>query len=418
MRDAVIKIENLTKEYRLGVIGSGTLYQDLQSWMSRIRGSEDPNRRIGAEGADTNTTFRALNGINLQVYQGDTIGIIGGNGAGKSTLLKILSRVTAPTSGQVKFKGRIASLLEVGTGFHPELTGRENIYLNGAIMGMTKKEVEGKFDEIVAFSELEQFIDTPVKRYSSGMYVKLAFAVAAHLDPEILVVDEVLAVGDMKFQQKCLGKMGDAAGEGRTVLYVSHNMNTIQQLCSRALVLDHGIVKYDGSVDEGIQIYMDNSHSMSLFTHVEDQKRQTHFQRRATIISTLIKNKDNCIFRLNEKLQFILEWRAERKLENLFIRAEVMYADDTPAGTAFSKVAAAAVHENQKRSSLLSMDISGLAPGRYYITLAIYNLNEFGVFENVDKVTHAVSFEIENRSEIIWTHRWWGHVRLPDIEVT
>lgn len=203
MKDAVIKIENLTKEYRLGVIGSGTLYHDLQSWMSRIRGREDPNRKIGYEGSDGSSSFMALKGISLEVYQGDTLGIIGGNGAGKSTLLKILSRVAAPTSGQVKFRGRIASLLEVGTGFHPELTGRENIFLNGAILGMTKGEVAGKFDEIVAFSEVEQFIDTPVKRYSSGMYVKLAFAVAAHLDPEILVVDEVLAVGDMKFPSPC-----------------------------------------------------------------------------------------------------------------------------------------------------------------------------------------------------------------------
>jgi lipopolysaccharide transport system ATP-binding protein len=246
----------VSKSYRLGVIGSGTLREDLQSWWHRKRGLPDPNLRLDQTHlAVDGQTLWALHDISLEVEQGEVLGIIGRNGAGKSTLLKILSRVTAPTSGRIRVKGRVASLLEVGTGFHPELTGRENIFLNGAILGMTKAEVARKFDEIVAFSEIEQFIDTPVKRYSSGMYVRLAFAVAAHLDPEILVVDEVLAVGDAAFQKKCLGKMGDVAGEGRTVLFVSHNMTSISTLCPRSLLLSQGRVELDGPSTDVIDQY-------------------------------------------------------------------------------------------------------------------------------------------------------------------
>ncbi|MBI5635058.1 MAG: ABC transporter ATP-binding protein [Nitrospirae bacterium] len=255
MSDVVISVENLYKEYRLGTISHGTLHRDLQSWWARMRGKEDPNSIISAvqpsihnvRASGNNPHMLALNDVSFEVKKGDVLGIIGRNGAGKSTLLKILSEVTSPTKGQVKIKGRVASLLEVGTGFHPELTGRENIYLNGAILGMKRKEIGIKFDEIVAFAEIEKFIDTPVKRYSSGMYVRLAFAVAAHLDPEILIIDEVLAVGDAQFQKKCLGKMGDVAAGGRTVLFVSHNMGAIEQLCSSALLLAKGCIAKAGS---------------------------------------------------------------------------------------------------------------------------------------------------------------------------
>lgn len=241
----VISIEDVWKEYRLGVLGHGTLTHDLQSWWASIRNKKDPNSRI-SEGELNDASsydkkqFWALRGVHLEIKQGEVLGIIGRNGAGKSTLLKILSRVTAPTKGRIKVRGRIASLLEVGTGFHPELTGRENIFLNGAILGMTKKEVSKKLDEIIDFSGVKQHIDTPVKRYSSGMHVRLAFAVAAHLEPEILVVDEVLAVGDAEFQKKCLGKMGEVASGGRTVLFVSHNLNSISRLCSSACLLNQG----------------------------------------------------------------------------------------------------------------------------------------------------------------------------------
>ena len=255
MTRPVISVENLSKSYQLGVINTGTFRGDLQRWWARMRGLPDPLMKVG-EKAHQGETIWALKDINFTVQQGEAVGIIGRNGAGKSTLLKILSRVTTQTSGAVKVKGRIASLLEVGTGFHPELTGRENVYLNGAILGMTQMEVNRKFDEIVDFSGVEQFIDTPVKRYSSGMYVRLAFAVAAHLEPEILVVDEVLAVGDAEFQKKCLGKMGDVAHAGRTVLFVSHNMGSIQQLCSRAILLNGGQILADDNAGAVVGRYL------------------------------------------------------------------------------------------------------------------------------------------------------------------
>ncbi len=253
----VISVENLSKVYRLGQIGTGTVSRDLNLWWAKLRGKPNPMLRIGEtdHGNRDNEDLWALKDVSFSVKQGEVLGIIGKNGAGKSTLLKILSRVTAPTSGRIRVKGRIASLLEVGTGFHPELTGRENTYLNGAILGMSRQEIDRKFAEIVDFSGVEKFIDTPVKRYSSGMYVRLAFAVAAHLDPEILVVDEVLAVGDAEFQKKCLGKMGDVAREGRTVLFVSHNMASIQRLTSRSILLETGSVVLNGETADVVQKY-------------------------------------------------------------------------------------------------------------------------------------------------------------------
>jgi lipopolysaccharide transport system ATP-binding protein len=258
MSSTVIQVDRVSKQYRLGSIGSKRLADDLNRWWAKLRGKEDPLSVVGTTDHGTRVTDRiwALNDVSFEVKQGEILGIIGRNGAGKSTLLKIMSRTTAPTAGEVRVKGRIASLLEVGTGFHSELTGRENIFLNGAILGMTKAEIRRKFDEIVDFSGVEQFIDTPVKRYSSGMYVRLAFAVAAHLDPEILIVDEVLAVGDAAFQKKCLGKMGEVARGGRTVLFVSHNMGTIQSLCQRAVWLHSGRVGTDGNTEAVIHEYL------------------------------------------------------------------------------------------------------------------------------------------------------------------
>ncbi len=255
----VIKSEHLSKYYRLGVINNGTLFRDIQTWMARKRGIEDPHSKIGsAHHFDaTKEGFWALKDLDFEIKQGDRVGIIGKNGAGKSTLLKILSRITAPTEGNVKIKGRVASLLEVGTGFHQELTGRENIYLNGAILGMKRREVDRKLDEIIAFSEIDKHIDTPVKRYSSGMYVKLAFSVAAHLDSEILIADEVLAVGDAAFQKKALGKMNElSTGQGRTVLFVSHNMGSVKNLCSTGILLEQGAIVKQAGIDEVISGYM------------------------------------------------------------------------------------------------------------------------------------------------------------------
>jgi lipopolysaccharide transport system ATP-binding protein len=260
MSNIILKVENLSKQYRLGLVGTGTLSHDLNRWWHNFRGKEDPYLKIG----DINDRSKkgssdyvwALKDINFEVQQGEVLGIIGKNGAGKSTLLKILSKITAPTTGSVKFNGRIASLLEVGTGFHGEMTGRENIFLNGAILGMTKKEINAKLNEIIEFSGCERYIDTPVKRYSSGMTVRLAFAVAAFLEPDILIIDEVLAVGDAEFQKKAIGKMQEISkGGGRTVLFVSHNMAAVKSLCTRGMVLENGGIVFEGGIDDCVSRY-------------------------------------------------------------------------------------------------------------------------------------------------------------------
>lgn len=277
MNKPVIHVANLSKAYQIGQIGSGTLSKDVERfWQTKILGKEDPFLKIGetndrSKKGQSNIVW-SLKDINFEIHQGDAVGIIGKNGAGKSTLLKLLSRVTSPTLGEIKVKGRIASLLEVGTGFHPELSGRENIYLNGAILGMRKKEITRKLDEIIDFSGVERYVDTPVKRYSSGMYVRLAFAVAAHLESEILIVDEVLAVGDAEFQKKCLGKMGDISkGEGRTVLFVSHNMAAIQSLCNQGIVLENGQIGFVGGKDKAVDFYLNHTISYD-FTKIYRNK--------------------------------------------------------------------------------------------------------------------------------------------------
>lgn len=281
MSNTVIEFNNVGKQYILGSIGTGTLSQDLNRWWANIRGKEDPYLKIGETNDRTqkgeSRFVWALRDINFKVEQGDVVGIIGKNGAGKSTLLKILSRVTSPTIGDIKIKGRIASLLEVGTGFHPEMTGRENIFMNGSIMGMTKAEIKSKFDEIVDFAGVAKYVDTPVKRYSSGMMVRLGFAIAAHLEPEILVVDEVLAVGDAEFQKKAIGKMQDVSkGEGRTVLFVSHNMAAVRSLCTRGVMLKNGTIDYMGSIPDTLDHYLkveNNIQRKKIIDHIKDIKK-------------------------------------------------------------------------------------------------------------------------------------------------
>jgi lipopolysaccharide transport system ATP-binding protein len=278
-----IKVEGVSKQYRLGQIGTGSLKDDMNRWWHQVRGKEDPYLKIG-EANDRSKKGNSeyvwsLRDVSFDIEQGDSVGIIGRNGAGKSTLLKILSRVTAPTTGSLKVKGRIASLLEVGTGFHPDLSGRDNIYLNGAILGMRKHEIKRKFDEIVDFAGVERYIDTPVKRYSSGMYVRLAFAVAAHLESEILIVDEVLAVGDAEFQKKCLGKMGQVSkGEGRTILFVSHNMSSITQLCNKGILLKNGNVDYVGDSVTSVKKYSNQSGTKNTKWKAEARKNNPHLK--------------------------------------------------------------------------------------------------------------------------------------------
>lgn len=280
----VVRVENVSKKYQLGKVGTHTLRGDLQRWWARQRGREDPFAKVGQVHRLAGSDFWALRDVSFDINQGEAIGIIGKNGAGKSTLLKILSRITLPTAGRIRIRGRVASLLEVGTGFNPELTGRENIYLNGAILGMSKREVARKFDEIVDFSGVEQFIDTPVKRYSSGMYVRLAFAVAAYLESEILILDEVLAVGDAEFQKKCLGKMDDVAHkQGRTVIFVSHGLQAVANLCNKAIYLEKGQLRMQGATDEVIAYYLnkDNRQSTHTFERSYDFTQEHPFIRKA-----------------------------------------------------------------------------------------------------------------------------------------
>jgi lipopolysaccharide transport system ATP-binding protein len=327
MGTVVIRVKNISKEYRLGTISHGTLYRDLQSGWARFRGKEDPNAKLGAAttgGAkNTGDRFLALNDVSFDVEQGETLGIIGRNGAGKSTMLKILSQVTAPTTGCIRIRGRIASLLEVGTGFHPELSGRENIFLNGAILGMRKAEIEEKFDEIVRFSEIDRFIDTPVKRYSSGMYVRLAFAVAAHLEPEILVVDEVLAVGDASFQKRCLGKMEDVAKGGRTVIFVSHNMGAIKKICSRAILLDEGRIVADGNSDQVVNQYLNSVYDRAaLFSPKPGSEYQD-----IVIEKALLKNGQGEVttsFRPYDDLQVEIHYHALKRIPRPYFWIEVI----------------------------------------------------------------------------------------------
>mgnify|MGYP004461650017 FL=1 len=421
MQDTVIKIEDLKKKYKLGSIGGGTLSADLQSWWAKKTGKDDPNLKIG-EKRDSGTEFWALNGVNLEVKAGETLGIIGSNGAGKSTLLKILSRVTAPTEGEVKIKGRISSMLEVGTGFHGELTGRENIYLNGAILGMSRSEVDKKMEDIIEFSECRKFIDTPVKRYSSGMYVKLAFSVAAHLDSEILVMDEVLAVGDMKFQEKCLGKMGDVADkEGRTVLYVSHNMNTIQQLCSRCVVLDKGRIIYDGNVEEAIRIYMGTVKESPLKLNLEDFPRaEEHAGNIVTMKQLEVLDAQSSVFAMNSKMRFRLQLKANQENLKLYMRVIIHYADGTPV-TMITTDEPVKADKEEDKNIVFSIDGTYIVPGKYTMSIIIYEVNQFGTYRNCDGIKDVYCFEIKADDAYAhgmeWSHRYWGHVALGKISI-
>ena len=325
MSNVVLKVENISKQYRLGQLGTGTISHDLNRWFHKVRGKEDPYLKLGAINdrsvADGSDYVWSLKDINFEVKQGEVLGIIGKNGAGKSTLLKILSQVTAPTTGKIKVKGRIAALLEVGTGFHPELTGRENIFLNGAILGMTKSEIKSKFDEIVEFSGVAKYLDTPVKRYSSGMMVRLGFAVAAHLEPEILIVDEVLAVGDAEFQKKCLGKMKQVSGEGRTVLFVSHNMGAIQNLCQRAIWLNQGQLIIDNQTQIVINDYLSTATNFSNISLADRKDRQGDGKVRFT--SVKFENEQGTVhyFYSGQKAKIILffENNTNQNLKNFNI---------------------------------------------------------------------------------------------------
>lgn len=422
-REVAIKLSGVKKQYKLGQIGGGTLTADLQSWWARIRGKEDPNTKIGQEQRLVGQSFMALNGIDLTVYKGEALGIIGGNGAGKSTMLKLLSRVTAPSSGEIDIYGRIASMLEVGTGFNGELTGRENIYMNGAILGMTKAEIDAKMEDIIEFSEVRDFIDTPVKRYSSGMYVKLAFSVAAHLDSEIMIMDEVLAVGDMAFQKKCLDKMRDAAKkEGRTVLYVSHNMNTIRQLCDRCVVLDKGKVIFEGDVEEGIRIYFGNSASSDRTIELDKLVREPAFAASPVKMNRFdIVNSENAIFNVGSNLVFNLTYISTKDIPDAYVRIMLKSIDGIPITMLTTDKGFSIPKDNEETLEIVS-DISHLVPGKYTLSAVIYEVDEFGSNINRDVLRDFYTFEIITtpgfNNNMPWLNRYWGHTYCEPLQIT
>ena len=414
MTDIAIKIENLRKQYKLGAIGGRTLNAELQSWWARKRGKEDPNLKIGQDYSNYGETFWALDGINLEIKKGEAVGIIGANGAGKSTLLKILSRVTAPTEGDIWIDGRIASMLEVGTGFHAEMTGRENIYMNGAILGMTKKEVDEKIESIIDFSECRQFIDTPVKRYSSGMYVKLAFAVASHLDAEIMIMDEVLAVGDVKFQKKCLGKMGDEAKGGRTVLYVSHNMATIRNLCSRCIVLDKGKMIFDGDVEKAMDIYTDNDSSISN-AYINNRLKEENNSRKARINYVSFLDKEKLSFHNTEITKFEVEIESFKELSNLYMGIVIKAIDMTVIG--FEDVLIPNLKAHEKRAILFEISFGYLPAGEYFLHFNFhqedYARNWDGVLDSTEDVRFLVS---DKNVRLHWRRDWFGYVHFNNLK--
>lgn len=418
-REIAIQLSGVRKMYKLGQIGGGTLQGDLQSWWARIRGREDPNTKIGSTQRLVGQTFMALNGIDLIVYKGEALGIIGGNGAGKSTMLKLLSRVTAPSAGEIDIYGRIASMLEVGTGFNGEMTGRENIYMNGAILGMTKAEIDAKMGNIVEFSEVGDFIDTPVKRYSSGMYVKLAFSVAAHLDSEIMIMDEVLAVGDMAFQKKCLDKMRDTANkQGRTVLYVSHNMNTIRQLCDRCIVLDKGKIVFDGDVEEAIEVYIGESSSTSSQYLYSAQDHTDKGSKSLTVKSLIMPHKGSSQIQPGEIVEILLKCEVRIPISNVKFRFEIQYADGTVVGTVMSGNDVDFPEAGICGVQLL-FDTTHLVPGRYKADLVAYSTDDLGNDIYIDGIIPAMFFSICSYDDIAdWPHKYWGHVRLHSMNIS
>lgn len=417
MKDnCVIKTENLTKEYKLGVIGSGTLRRDLQSWYARKKGREDPNIRIGTKAHTDGDSFLALDSLNIEINRGERIGIIGANGAGKSTFLKLLSRVTSPSGGEIRYRGRIASMLEVGTGFHGELTGRENIFLNGAILGMSKAEITSKIDKIIEFSECQKFIDTPVKRYSSGMFVKLAFAVAAHLDAEIMIMDEVLAVGDMHFQKKCIKKMRELAlNDNRTILYVSHNMNTIRELCSRCIVLEHGKKVFDGDVEQAIKLYLGGEQGDFASYTYNGRYKEPCARNDIELLRAGYYGKTDNLFIDDEAMPLELVWKNNSDINNLCLRIEISDFRRFPV-TAFVIEDFYSGKKGKEVTKRFKLNISKIAKGGYYTRYVFYNRQSDTLpFESVE-IAAGLRFrkKMAERNENHW-QKVWGSVIMDEI---
>lgn len=399
MTNIAIKVENLSKAYTLGQIGTGTLTRDLQRWWTLMRGKEDPLIKIGhindrtIKGNDGDLVW-SLKNINFELEQGQALGVIGKNGAGKSTLLKILSQITSPTEGSVKIKGRIASLLEVGTGFHPELTGRENIFLNGAILGMRKSEIQRKFDDIVEFAGVEKYVDTPVKRYSSGMYVRLAFAVAAHLDCECLIVDEVLAVGDMDFQKKCIGKMNDLSkSSNKTIIFVSHNLGLINTLCSKSLLLSNGEGVFFGDTREAIEIY---TNKIAVLENKITERREinnTIYIKNVELFDS--KNNSTCNFFMGQSMFIKIVLDNPGNIKDYLVGVQIVSFDGIPIYHFFniddsnSSISESGIYLVEMRDLMLY-------PGAYNISFSVSDRST----SNYDYLSQCLSFEVHINGEV------------------
>jgi lipopolysaccharide transport system ATP-binding protein len=429
--EIVIRAEQISKQYRLGVINHGTLYRDLQSWWAKMRGRPDPNTELSdITGQRHNPNrlvgdiFHALEDVSFEVNRGDIVGVIGRNGAGKSTLLKIISRITSPTSGYIGIKGRIASLLEVGTGFHPELTGRENVYLNGAILGMTRREVSSKFEQIVEFAEIGEFIDTPVKRYSSGMYVRLAFSVAAHLEPEILLVDEVLAVGDYSFQNKCLQRMQEIGNQGRTIMFVSHNLTAISSMCSSTILIDNGMLVQKGPTIDVISKYLNQSGSYHFAEHlrVAPEADAPVFIKRVSV-----KNMNDNLsgkLELTEEFYVEVEYQINRKISGLIMGLQII-ADDGYITVINLSDAELVPERLQPRSlgtyiSRVTIPSHILNTGNYRVRVglstrfSIYDVVEDVTFEVIDSIGIVQFLGWERKNSLLGMQLPWVINHVPD----
>ncbi len=418
MSERLLEVEGVSKEYILGKIGSGTLKRDLASWWARKHGREDPNVKIGKEHIRPGDKFWALKDVNFSVDRGDTIAIIGRNGAGKSTLLKLISRITSPTEGEIRIRGRVASMLEVGTGFHPELTGRENVYLNGAILGMSRAEVTRKMDAIIDFSEIEQFIDTPVKRYSSGMHVKLGFAVAANLDPDLMICDEVLAVGDVNFQQKCLTKMSEIARDGRAVLYVSHNMRTVNQLCNRGLYLENGCLLYDGTVERAVELYGGSS-ARSRQRNLDEVPRGKGRGQTMRMTEIHFLDTQSMEFDQDKEIAFVLSFESHFSEQNLRLRMILQNSIATPI--AMAETEAFPVNNGDTVRRIFRFSLKGLSPAEYVLGLSLISGTPRGKTVIYDEIIDVSRFVVSEDAAVndgfIWAERKWGNLRLGRLKM-
>ena len=406
MNEYALKLENVSKKYFIGTIGWGTLKKDFQSFIAKKRGLEDPNAPIGYTKEDE---YCALKNVSFEVKKGEVIGIIGSNGAGKSTLLKLISGITMPTSGKIYLNGKVTSILEVGAGFNGELSGRENIYINGSILGMKKEQIDKVVDDIIEFAELEQFIDTPVKRYSSGMYIRLGFSVAVHLLSDIVIIDEALAVGDANFQSIALNKLkAIAKKENRTILYVSHNMATIKELCNKCIVLDKGEVKYFGHVDKAIELYRGKSDNNQLEKVFKDIDRNLWITPKKTILKKIsFINKDNNIFLQDEPVGIHLEWENKTKNKEIGIRAIIINYNQESVGSSvyYGKVS------NNKID--LYYNFNNLISGSYYIAIALFQYDKDNN-EQINDLALGLNINIKDKDNLNWDIPRWGCILFPE----